>query len=157
MRAISLLLAASLVACAPGDDRADTAMADTSAGATASDSQPQPSTRIELRTDSTRYAPGAKVTLTLVNKADATYAFNPCTRIVMRETGGRWENVDEPQRMCTMEAWLLEPNATRSGDTELPGSLEAGQYRIAVSLSREGQTPPAEHELAMSAPFTVGR
>ena len=162
MRLATIVVLALLTACAtPGHDAADTGASDTAGPIAAGDSSarnsPEPSTKIELRTDSSRYSSGAAVTLTLVNTTDGTYAFNPCTRIVQREANGGWTPVDEPQRICTMEAWLLEPRATRSGNTELPSALEPGRYRVAVSLTLEGQTPPVEHELAVSEPFTVSR
>lgn len=161
MRIAPAFLAIILVACAgPGSDVADTAAADTSqaAGAAGSaDSLARNATTLELRTDKDRYAPGATVTLTVVNGTGDTYAFNPCTRMVQQEGTGDWRPVDEPQRVCTMEAWLVEPHTSRSGDTELPGTLEAGRYRVGLSLSRQGQAPATEHALVVSEPFMVAR
>ena len=94
--------------------------------------------------------------LTLTNSGGGQYYFNPCPRSVERESNGSWAVVDEGQRMCTMEAWILEPNGTRTAPTELPASLAPGRYRIVVALTREGEAAPAEAVRAVSAPFTVG-
>jgi len=110
---------------------------------------------VTLATDQSRYRPGARVSLTLVIRTDATYAFNPCGRLVEREVDGAWRPVEEPGRICTMAAWLLEPRATRTATTELPAALDAGRYRLLVALTREGSTPPAERLQAVSAPFAV--
>ena len=83
---------------------------------------------VELRTDRAQYRAGDRVGLTLVNYAEATFSFNPCTRTVEREADGGWVPVEEPGRACTMEAWLIEPGATRTADfrqevNEIPLSL----------------------------------
>lgn len=158
MRLAPAFLVVILAACtSPGSDAADTTAADTSRAAGSADSLARNATTLELRTDKDRYAPGATVTLTVVNGTDNTYAFNPCTRMVQEEGTGDWRPVDEPQRVCTMEAWLIEPRTSRSGDTELPGTLEPGRYRIGLSLSLQGQAPASEHALVVSAPFMVAR
>jgi hypothetical protein len=113
---------------------------------------------VTLRTDASRYAPGARVGLTIVSRSDARYAFNPCPRRLEQEAGGAWRAVEEAARMCTMEAWILEPRATRTATTELPSPLAAGRYRVVIELTREGATPPARgaHAVtAVSAPFDV--
>ncbi|HEU4566137.1 MAG TPA: immunoglobulin-like domain-containing protein [Gemmatimonadaceae bacterium] len=110
---------------------------------------------VELRTDKSTYRAGEEMTLTLVSRADVGYSFNPCTRTLERETAGGWSAVDEGERICTMEAWLLEPRGTRSGPTALPEQMEPGRYRVSLQLIAETQTPPAERARITSAPFTV--
>jgi hypothetical protein len=137
-----------------GTDRRPT---DTAAASRDADSA---SSAVLLRTDKSRYQPGARLTLTLTNRTGATYAFNPCTRLIERESGSTWTSYAEPNRMCTMEAWLLGPNATRTGATELPAQLPSGRYRIVVLLSRQGAAPPGseaapEHARAVSPPIEV--
>jgi hypothetical protein len=57
--------------------------------------------------------------------------------------------------MCTMEAWILDPHATRTGPTELPASLTAGRYRVVVRMTVEGAGTPAPAVSAISDPITV--
>lgn len=157
MRTRTLLVATlALAACQPAAPEP----ADSLPAPGARDAAPAPATPagpVELRTDATTYAAGGQVGLTIVNRSDARFSFNPCTRAVQREVAGAWETVPEPDRVCTMEAWLLDPGATRTATTELPATLAGGRYRMALSLTRDGQQPPAEATVATSPPFTVGR
>jgi hypothetical protein len=111
---------------------------------------------VALTLDRSSYAPGDVVTLTLTNSSADRFFFNPCPRAIEREEGGGWAPVDEGQRMCTMEAWILDANGSRTAPTELPASLRPGRYRIAVSLTVEGREPPGAAVRAVSAPFSVG-
>ena len=148
MRRLLCILLAALAACQPrprdisGADTTSPAIRDTTAGP------------VTLRTDATAYRPGAPMTLTLENPTAEGYTFNPCTRALERESGGRWAAVDEGGRICTMEAWLLQPRSTRSGPTSLPASLPAGRYRVVLDLVPEN--PAGQRVRAVSAPFTVG-
>lgn len=161
MRHAPALLIAILAACATPDRGSEDSVAPGTSGEAASSGRTAPdttgATTLELHTDKERYAPGAPVTLTVVNGTADTYAFNPCTRMVQQEGTGDWRPVDEPQRVCTMEAWLIEPRTRRSGDTELPTTLEAGRYRIGLSMSIQGTAPNTEYALVVSEPFTVSR
>lgn len=111
---------------------------------------------VVLRTDKSQYRAGEAMTLTLENRSGSSYAFNPCTRGIERQEGGSWSPVPEPGRMCTMEAWILDPRGTRSGPTELPTPLSPGRYRVLVRMTREqpggGQ---ASAVVAVSEPITV--
>jgi hypothetical protein len=111
---------------------------------------------VTVRTSEARYAPGAEVRIAIVNHTGARYSFNPCPRTLERSQGGSWEKVEEPGRMCTMEAWLLDPHQTREATTELPSSLEAGTYRMVIDLIEEGSGPPAERVKGYSNQFEVG-
>jgi hypothetical protein len=161
MRNVSLVWLLACIGCGPstpGTEQADTPR-DTTAARTDSAPAAADSTAVELRVDSTSYAAGGQVALTITNHSNTTVSFNPCTRIVERESGSAWVPVEEPNRVCTMEAWLLEPHATRNATTELPSPLEAGRYRLVILLTREGAggTPAsgADRLRAVSAPFTV--
>lgn len=139
--------AASADSAAPSGANTGAAAGDTTGG-TRADS-------LVLRTDKQQYRAGEKVTLTLENKGARSYAFNPCTRSLEREENGNWRVVEEPDRMCTMEAWILEPHGTRTGATELPQPLSAGRYRVVVRLTVEGSGTPAPAVIAVSDPITV--
>jgi hypothetical protein len=110
---------------------------------------------IEFRTDRSRYGPEDMVGLAFANHGDITYAFNPCTRTVERDTDGEWERVEEPDRVCTMEAWLIEPGATRTAETDLPGMLAEGRYRLVVVFTPDVVAPQMGQVLAVSEPFAV--
>lgn len=112
-------------------------------------------TAIELRTDQSRYRAGGAVALTIVNHSATRYSFNPCTRVIEREANGAWSAIPDEGRMCTMEAWLLEPNATRTATTDLPNPLPPGRYRLTIAFTADGQTPPAAATQAASPPITV--
>ena len=108
-----------------------------------------------LRTDKTQYRAGEKIALTFENRSASSYAFNPCSRSVERESGGSWTPVPEENRMCTMEAWILDPHGTRSGDTELPATMSPGRYRVVVRMTMERSPGTATAVSAISDPITV--
>ena len=123
---------------APGGAPGDTAKPSTSADAGKSPASGTVRTdSVVLRTDKTQYRSGEQMTLTFENRSASSYAFNPCARSLERENGGSWSAVPEEGRMCTMEAWILDPHGTRSGPTELPASLAPGRYRVVVRMSVE--------------------
>ena len=111
---------------------------------------------VALNTDQSRYRAGARVILSLVNRTRFSYAFNPCTRVLEREVDGAWQAVQEPARVCTMEASVVAPGAGRGAATDLPATLVAGRYRLVIALTREGGAVPAERLQAVSAPIVVG-
>ncbi|MGH7720031.1 MAG: hypothetical protein ACREON_14465, partial [Gemmatimonadaceae bacterium] len=88
--AVTLLLATACGSTTPDTGPPPSPPAsDTASAAPAGPAGPAaPAGRVELRTDRTRYRPGATVGLTIVNRSDSAYAFNPCTRAIERETGG---------------------------------------------------------------------
>ncbi|HWE43786.1 MAG TPA: immunoglobulin-like domain-containing protein [Gemmatimonadaceae bacterium] len=110
---------------------------------------------IELRTDRTSYRAGDNATLTIVNHTRKEWTFNPCTRTLERESGTAWQVVPEG-RMCTMEAWILGPNATRTAPTSFGASLDAGRYRLVIAFASAGG-PRGTSVRATSAPVTIAK
>ena len=110
---------------------------------------------VVMRTDKAQYRAGEKVTLTFENKSGTRYTFNPCSRSLERESDGTWTAVPDPGRMCTMEAWILEPHETRTGDTELDSPLAAGRYRIVVRMTADAPGSSGAAITAVSDPITV--
>ena len=110
---------------------------------------------VELSTDKTHYRAGDPVTMTFINKSTATFAFNPCPRVIERPSGIYWVPVEEPPRMCTMEAWILKAHETRIAHTKLPDALSAGPVRIVVALTKEGQPSSASGVHAISQVLTI--
>ena len=151
------LVLAAHVACrpgAPGGAPGDTAKPSTSADASKSAGTVRTDS-VVLRTDKAQYRSGEQMTLTFENRSASSYGFNPCQRSVEREAGGSWSAVPEEGRMCTMEAWILDPHGTRSGPTELPASLAPGRYRVVVRMSVEGPGGVASAVSAVSDPISV--
>ena len=110
-------------------------------------------TGVEVRVDRSQYQPGDQIRLTIVNHDQVQYAFNPCTRALEELSGGEWRVVAEPQRACTMEAWLLDPGMTQEANTELPSNVSPAEYRILITFSR--QTPGGSAVQGRSAAFQV--
>ena len=157
-----IMAAVTLGACRSGtpgtaDSAALPAQTDTSQSPPSATTPPTVrSDSVLLRTDKAAYKAGDQMTLTLENKSASGYAFNPCTRGIEREDGGSWTAMPEPDRMCTMEAWILDPRGTKTGNTELPTPLVPGRYRVIVRLTVE--SPGAASNTAITAvsdPITV--
>jgi hypothetical protein len=163
---LGAFMVACLAACQsrPSDD-AETASAappqptDSVAGVApgpTADTTASPTDSVVVTTDKVQYRAGESMTLSFENRSASSYAFNPCTRTVERDDSGTWTTVPEPNRICTMEAWILDPRGTRSGPTELPTPLTPGRYRVAVRMTKE---PPgggaASAVVAVSRPIEV--
>lgn len=114
---------------------------------------PDSSQQIELRTDRADYRPGDTVTMTIVNHTTGSWAFNPCTRILEHEAAGSWQAVPDARR-CTMEAWILKPNETRTATTNFDSGLESGRYRLVIGFAGDGP-PGGRQATATSAPVTI--
>jgi hypothetical protein len=112
---------------------------------------------VQVTTDRPSYRSGDPLTLTVHNGSADPIAFNPCTRTLEREQGAGWRAVAEPQRICTMEAWILGPGERRDGPTELPGDLTPGRYRAVLAFTPESANPSAGRWEARTAPFVVER
>lgn len=158
---LSAFTAFTLGACrpsTPGSAAADSASVPAGADSSPASSAAAPSRAdsVTLRTDKSQYRAGEKITLTFENKGARSYAFNPCSRTLEREENGTWATVPEPDRMCTMEAWILDPHGTRTGPTEVPSPLPAGRYRVAVRMTMDALgSAPAGAVTAVSDPITV--
>jgi Big-like domain-containing protein len=155
---LGLMLIAQ-VTCRPGAQGgapSDTAKPATKSGTgTSAASGTVRTDSVVLRTDKAQYRSGEQMTLTFENRSASTYTFNPCQRSVERESGGSWSAVVEDGRMCTMEAWVLDPHGARSGPTELPASLAPGRYRVVVRMAVEGPGGVASAVSAVSDPVSV--
>ena len=133
----ALAFACSLAACRPGASSAEAGGAHEASSASARAAASADS--VELRTDRRSYRVSDTLHLTIANHGHSSYSFNPCTRVVEHESPSGWERVSEPNRMCTMVAWLLAPDSARTATTTLPSSIAAGRYRLRLALTREGE------------------
>ena len=109
---------------------------------------------VTIATDRRSYRAGDPVELRVVNETAGSYTYNPCTRIVERQSDSTWTAVKE-DRICTMIAHVLEPNATRVERTELGEELKPGTYRLLVQFTRENAGAGAKPLSAYSAPIVV--
>ncbi|HEX6535268.1 MAG TPA: hypothetical protein VF041_11755 [Gemmatimonadaceae bacterium] len=150
-----LALAGALLSCRAASSGDGAASSRASSDSAATPAAPTSADSVELRADRSSYAATDTLRLTIANHAHASYSFNPCTRTVERQTASGWEALAEPDRICTMEAWLLAPDSTRNATTTLPTSIAAGTYRLALSMTREGGE--AGRLTIRSEPFAVRR
>jgi hypothetical protein len=115
---------------------------------------------VELTLDRSSYAAAAQVRMTIRSRTGDRLGFNPCNRLIERQDGSNWSTYIEPNRLCTMELWLLEPQATRTATTEVPAAIPNGTYRVVLLLSRQKPRPAGASAnwgtvRAVSAPFAV--
>ena len=149
---------AFIVACGGGAPRG----ADTTSQAPEPEPAPvvQPDTpvtrtpTVTITTDRRSYRPGDPVELRVVNETAGSYTYNACTRVAERQSDSTWTAVVE-DRICTMIAHVLGPNATRVERTELGETLRPGTYRLLVRFTSEDATAGARPVLAYSQPISV--
>ncbi len=100
------------------------------------------------------YAAGAVVPLTVSSFGDEEYVWNPCLRSLERLTDREWITVDEPERVCPLEGWILPSGGRTEAATGLPASLPGGEYRFRYDFSRlAGDYYDTDYQV--SNPFTV--
>ena len=126
-----------------GDTTADSADKIKAAPPVTGDSTPMANAQITLRTDKSVYKAADPVTLTIVNGTSSKYYFNPCTRVLERESGSAWTEVRE-ERMCTMIAHVLDAKSTRTEQTELSDGLAPGRYRVVVAFTEDNASGGGE-------------
>ena len=157
-----LSLATFVCACGPSASPAERApvpkasstVTDSTSQAATSAATPAASPDIELRLERTHYRRDEHVKGTLVNHTGETYSFNPCTRTIERKSGDSWVAVPEGQRMCTMIARLLMPNASDPVEFTLSDSL-SGTVRAVITFGRERAPMGSPAVKAESQPFTI--
>ena len=140
-----------------GESAASAPKADTPSAPSAGNAGPTVrSDSVLVKTDKAQYRAGEQMTLAFENKSAASYTFNPCMRTIEWEDGSAWVAVSEADRVCTMQAWILEPRGKQTGNTELPASLTAGRYRIVVRLTDDSPAATMGSAItAVSDPITV--
>jgi hypothetical protein len=100
------------------------------------------------------HRPGTSIPLSLHNQSNAEYLWNPCMRSLERRIDDQWAHVDEGDRWCTLEGWILKEGGHSNASTDTPSFLPAGQYRFRYSFSREqGNFNVSEDQV--SNPFSV--
>ena len=152
------LAAVVTVACTNAGGEADSAASPSRTDSVSAPNQGNPVTMsdsVRVTTDKQSYRPGETVKLTIASSATARFTYNPCTRIVERETASGWTAVRE-ERICTMVAHLLEPRQTNDEQTEMAEGIEPGRYRLVLQFTDD--TPGVSRSVrAATAPLTVVR
>ena len=158
MRGKAIALVLTLAACSqpPANDQSGAPAPTPSSPTPDSTTSVPASTTITLRTDKSSYRAGDNVTLTIVNGTGRTFTFNPCTRTLEREVNGAWSTLSE-ERICNMMAFLLDPRATRTEQTDLAPETPAGRYRIVLAFTDDDPNAPVKAERAVSAPISIVR
>ena len=80
--------------------------------------------------------PGARVSISVHNQSAMEYVWNPCVRTLERRNAADWGSVDEGERICTLEGWVLRPQTRTDATTDLPALLPPGEYRLRYSFGR---------------------
>jgi hypothetical protein len=96
-----------------------------------------PADDVRLSVMPTTTAPGDSVTLTLENGSSEQVGYNLCSSGLQRQTAAAWEGVPS-DIVCTMELRTLDAGAQTTWRTELPSSLESGQYRYTTNIEAMG-------------------
>ena len=109
---------------------------------------------VSVTLDKAAYTAGATVAMTVKSQSRDTLGYNQCSsRVVERQEASSWVQVPEPDRMCTMELRLLNPNETQTAKTDLPATLVSGNYRLVLTLGK--QSPAGGSVRAVSPTFRV--
>jgi hypothetical protein len=89
------------------------------------------------------------------NQSDVEYVWNPCVRTLERRNAGDWGSVDEGERICTLEGWVLKPHTRTDATTDLPASLPPGEYRLRYAFGRiAGEYNVFDHQVSNSFSIT---
>jgi hypothetical protein len=82
------------------------------------------------------HAAGARIPLSVHNESGVEYIWNPCMRRLERRQGPTWVLVNEGDRVCTAEGWMLEPDRRTEAATDVPNSVVTGEHRFVYCFSR---------------------
>ena len=92
---------------------------------------------VTLSVDPTTVAAGETVTLVLRNGSPTPVGYNLCSSGLEHNQAGAWHPIPS-NRMCTMELRTLAPGEETRYPLEMPGGLEAGEYRFLTNLDMMG-------------------
>lgn len=161
MRKVFLIALLAQTGCGGGSSRQPETPADTATTPPAVNPSQQDTiarmSDISITTDTRSYRPGDPVELRIVSRSAMRYTYNPCTRLLEREDDevrDTWTPVKE-DRICTMVAHVLEPNATRVEQTELGEDLPPGSYRMIVEFNADAPRAKPMQVKLYTLPFKV--
>jgi hypothetical protein len=87
-----------------------------------------------LTTDAARYAPGAAITTTIVNRSSREIGFGDCPFGFERRVGGAWTTVPQPDRDCDASLHLLPSGRETTLQVDLATPVEPGTYRLVMRI-----------------------
>jgi hypothetical protein len=106
---------------------------------------------VRIAVAASTYAPGARVELAVHNQSKVEYVWNPCMRTLEQHSPAGWEAVNEGERSCTLEGWLLRPDQRTDATTGLAASLPPGEYRLRYGFGRvAGEYTVSDHQVSTS-------
>ena len=106
--------------------------------ACASTPEPAPGdVALELEVEPEEVAAGDSITLELDNESSESVSYNLCSSGLEHNQAGAWHPIPS-NRMCTMELRTLAPGEETRYPLEMPGGLEAGEYRFLTNLDMMG-------------------
>ena len=108
---------------------------------------------IRLNTESPDYHAGDELGFLVSNSGLKNYSYNSCSRIIQRDSAGHWVTVAEPNRICTLEADLIDSHGVRNEGTELPANLAPGNYRLVIAFAPDSGN--GSKIQITSNPFTI--
>lgn len=95
------------------------------------------SSGVTLSVEPSTVSAGETVTLVLRNGSASAVGYNLCTSGLERNENGAWRTVPS-DRVCTMELRTLAAGEDARYPLEMPGGLEAGEYRFLTNLDMMG-------------------
>jgi hypothetical protein len=97
------------------------------------------------------YEPGSRVELAVHNQGGIEYVWNPCIRTLEQHSTSGWISVDEGERICTLEGWLLRPDERIDATTDLSAQLPSGEYRFRYGFGRvAGEYTVSDYQVSNS-------
>lgn len=104
--------------------------------------------RVQLSTDRRAYQKGEAVTVTLSNDTSDRLEYNLCPTSIEQKSAG-WAPLQESQ-VCTLQLISMPPGGKDNTTRELPVDLEAGTYRLSLSVN-----PGEDEQQVISNEFRV--
>ena len=109
---------------------------------------------VTVTTDETTYHPGDQVGMTISNQHIETLYYNACIGSLEILDGSAWIPGPESLRLCSREAFSVEPGGTRQDTTDLDLGLPEGVYRLVLGFSAVGASDDQVRHI-VSNPFTI--
>ena len=73
-----------------------------------------------------------------------------------RRIGEGWVSLEESERVCTLEGWILELGDRTEATADVAASLPSGEYRLRYGFWREsGEYNVSDYQVSNS--FTITR
>jgi hypothetical protein len=101
----------------------------------------------------TEASAAASIDVRFENTGVQRYRFNPCERGVERLEAGGWVMLPPELRLCTADAFALNPGTTNVYRSDVPVDASAGTYRFLFPVTEEAAD--GQRVLVVSTTFRV--